>query len=186
MGTNSSEKFAANDRTFVQQLNLSGNKSLRALETTGESIGTAGNTASGFLKTVLSSVTSSAPLDVVVIYLDYEICGRPYHDLEPFCSSHSSQEVWDRNASYYKRQLRVFHEMYNTRDFRLVLCADVPDFMVEHAIEVLRRIGEAAKVMGVGHLYEPLVISERRILLTRRYDHNAGYSKGWYVPASAL
>jgi hypothetical protein len=53
--------------------------------------------------------------------------------------------------------------MYSTRDFRLVLRADVPDPMVEHALEVLRRVAEMGNEMGgIWHLHEPLVISERR------------------------
>jgi hypothetical protein len=95
--------------------------------------------------------------------------------------------VWDRKVAYYQQQLRVLREMYKTRDFRLVLCADVPYFMVEHALEILRRIVEEGKAMGgLGHLYEPLVICERRTLHTRYGDPNPGYLWGWYVPATAL
>ena len=53
--------------------------------------------------------------------------------------------------------------MYSTRDFHLVLRAEVPDSKVEHALEVLRRIAEMGKEMGgIWHLHEPLVISQRR------------------------
>ena len=182
---NSSETFVAND--LLQQLNLSKNKSLRMLETTGESIRGADDLTSDFLKTVLSSITSSAPLDIVVIYRDYEICGQQDRGSGPFHFRLSSQEVWDSNLPYYRRQLRVFRGMYRVRgDFRLVLCADVPDFMVERALDILGRVVEAGKVMGLGHSHEPLVISERRTLRTRNYDLNVGYSSEWYVPASAL
>jgi hypothetical protein len=76
--------------------------------------------------------------------------------------------------------------MYKARDFRLVLCADLPDFMVEHALEILGRVVEAGKVMGLRYLYEPLVISERRILRTRDNDPTVGSSREWQAPASAL
>jgi hypothetical protein len=172
---------------LLPDFNLSGNESLRTLEITGESIRAADDTAPNFLKTVLSSVPPSAPLDVVIIYRGCELCGRGGPDSEPFCSNHSSQEIWDKNVLSYQRQLMVFREMYNTRDFRLVLCADVPDFMVEHALEILGRIVDVGMAMGgLSRLHEPLVISERRTLLTRYIDRNAGCLREWYVPASAL
>ena len=187
METNSNERFLVSSYALLQHFNLSGNKALRTLETTGESIHVAVDTAANFLQTALSSVTSPVPLDVVIVYRDYEICGRQDRDLESICLFHSSQEIWDRNFPYYQRQLRVFRDMYSTQDFRLVLCADVPDSMVKHALEILRRVVEVGKVVGgVGHLYEPLVISERRTLLTRDWDLSAGYSRGWFVRASAL
>jgi hypothetical protein len=185
-GTNSNEKFIASDPTFVQQFNLSGNKSLRTLETTTESINVTNTISSGFLKTMLSSITSSAPLDVVIIYQGF--CGlQPKRDPEPICLRHSSQEIWDKGALYYRQQLETFREVYKTREFRLVLCADVPDSMVEHGLEILRRIVEVGKVMGgLFHLHEPLVIAERRVHLARCNDYSPGWRGKWYVPASAL
>jgi hypothetical protein len=175
------------DHALLRHFNLSRNKSLRVLETTGESIYAAGYTASNFLKAVLSSITPSVPLDVVIIYRDRDICGLASWTLEPECLGHSSQRVWDSKVADYQQQLRVLREMYKTRDFRLVLCADVPYFMVEHALEILRRIVEEGKVMGgLGHLYEPLVVCERRTLHTRYGDPNPGCLRGWYVPATAL
>ena len=172
---------------MLPHFNLSRNKSLRTLETTGESIHNAGCTASTFLKTVLSSVTSSASLDVVIIYQDREICGPSNVISEPFCHDHSSQKVWDRQSMYYQQQLGVLRDMYNTRNFRLVLCADVPHFMVEHALEILRRVVEAGKVTrGFGHLHEPLVISERRTFHTRYGDKKPGWAWKLYIPATTL
>ena len=177
--------------TFVRHFNLSRNKSLQTLETTAESIGVAGGIASDFFKTVLSSVTPSVPLDVVIVYQDLEVCGMRGHvlcrDLEPPRFRHSSQEKWNKDAWYYLCQLETFREMYKARNFRLVLCADVPDFMVKYAVEILQRIVEAGKVMGgLFHLHEPLIISERRMLFTRYNDSAPGWTREWYVPASAL
>jgi hypothetical protein len=179
------------DHTSPRRFDLSRNKSLRTLETTGSSISNANlgrnkNIAFDFFKTILSSVTPSAPLDVVIIYRAREICGLPDLDVKPFCFLHSPQEIWNRHSSYYQRQLRMFCGIYKTRNFRLVLCADVPDFMAEHAIEILGRAVEMGKVMGgIGHLYEPLVICERRTHPIGPYKVDAGYSGG-YVSASAL
>jgi hypothetical protein len=178
-------------RTFAQRFNLSRNKSLRTLETTAESIGVASGITSDFLKTMLSSITPSVPLDVVIVYQDLEVCGMRGHilcrDLEPFRFCHSSQEKWNKDAWYYLWQLETFREIYKTRKFRLVLCADVPDFMAKYAVEILQRIVEAGKVMGgLFHLHEPLIISERRMPFTRYNDCAPGWTREWYVPASAL
>jgi hypothetical protein len=185
-GANSNEKFIASDPTFVQQFNLLGNKSLRTLETTMTSINVLDTTSPSFLKTILSSITLSVPLDVVIIYEGF--CGlQPKHDPEPICLRHSSQEIWDKGALHYRQQLEVFREIYKTREFRLVLCADVPDFMVEHGLEILGRLVEVGKAMGgLFHLHEPLIIAERRIHLTRCNDYSPGWRGKWYVPASAL
>jgi hypothetical protein len=103
------------------------------------------------------------------------------------CSHHSSQEKWDRGAWYFRGHLETFRELYKTREFRLVLCADVSDFMVKHALEILQRAAEMGKKMGgLCHRYEPLVFSEKRTLLTRFDDENPGCSRKWHVPASAL
>jgi len=63
----------------------------------------------------------------------------------------------------YRPHFRLFREMHKARDFRLVLCADVCDCMVERAIRTLEYI---LIKMGVNggldyFLYKPLIISER-------------------------
>ena len=81
----------------------------------------------------------------------------------------------------HQQQLRMFHEMYNAWDFRLVLCADVSDGMMEQAIEMLEEIAEMVQLPR-----EPLIVSERRTLRTRSADRNAGFSGQCPVDASAL
>jgi hypothetical protein len=177
---------------LFQHFNLSSNRSLRTLEITAESFDRAGDVAfaANFLKTALSSVTSSATLDIVIIYRDFQFCGvQPFsqRNSEPICLHHSSQETWDMDALHYRQQLEMFREVYKTQAFRLVLCADVSDLIVEHAIEMLQRVVEAGKAMGgLCHLHEPLVISERRILITRYKDRIPGCVREWDVPDSAL
>ena len=179
------------NHALLQDFNLSRNKSLRALETTAESINT--STASDFLKTVLSSVTSLAPLDVIIVYLELDFGGIPTSHCaacksnpEPICSRHSELETTERNTRLYRHQLRVFHEMHSARNFRLMLCADVADCMVKHAMETLERIVEE----GIDHLpSKPVIVSERRTIRTRYtedHDHGMGWSSEWYVVASAL
>ena len=73
----------------------------------------------------------------------------------------------------------VFREIYSTRGFRLVLCADVSDLKVEYAIKTLREhIGWAKmeSLKGLDPPYEPLIISERRMIRTAYFDDTAGWS----------
>ena len=68
-----------------------------------------------------------------------------------------------------------------------MLCADVSDSMVGHGLEILGRIVEAGKLMGgLFHLYEPLVIAERRTLHTRDRDSSTGFTREWLAIGSAL
>jgi hypothetical protein len=169
---------------------LSGSKSLRTLETTADAIEGANDTVFDFFKTVLSSITSPALLHVVIIFQDFNFGGmgcslcKP----EPVCFRHLSQKEWDMTVLHYRKQLRKFRSVYYRRNFRLVLCADVSDYMVEWAVGALERIVEAAKRRGeLDYLpSEPLIISERRMIRTRYWDCHAGRSAVWYVPTSAL
>ena len=85
------------------------------------------------------------------------------------------------HARCHQRLLRVFREMYDVRDFRLVLCADVSDCMVEHGIGVLEGVAKAGEFPR-----EPLVIAERRTVRTRSTDYNVGWARGGHIFASAL
>ena len=140
-----------NDRALLRHFALSWNKSLRTLEITAESIDAAGDSASDFLKTILSSVTPSAPLDVVVIYREFDFSRMPH------CSRRDSKVVrllsdWPLQKLSedirFQHQFRTFREMHSVRGFRLVLCVDVFDCMVEDCIETLEEVVKAEKVMG--------------------------------------
>jgi len=175
---------------LLQRFSLSRNKSLRTLETTAESIDAADDIASDFFKTVLSSVTPSAPLDVVVVYRDVDLSDMPHCsrcDSGPVRLRHFGRKPRDR-AARFQRQLKVFREMHSARDFRLVLCADVFDCMVVDGIETLERIVKAESATGgFGYLLqEPLIVFERRTLRTRYIDQNAGWSRNRAISATAL
>ena len=71
--------------------------------------------------------------------------------------------------------------MYNVRDFRLVLCADVSDPMMEYGKGVLERVAKAGQF-----LHEPLVVAERRTLPARYTDYRVGWSNEGYIFNSAL
>ena len=87
-----------------------------------------------------------------------------------------------------QQQFEVFHKIHNVRDFRLMLCADVFDCMVEETVKTLKRFVKEEKERGGLNylLHEPLIISERRTPRTRCADYYAGWSADWPVPASAL
>jgi len=180
---NSSDQFVVDNQTLIQHFDLSRNKSLRTLETTAESVNVASGAASDFFRTVLSTTTSPAPLDVVVVYRESDLGSNPgrcwfIHGSSPSCFGHSLR--WDRSSDVlrYKRHFRLFREMHKVRDFRLVLCADVFDCMVEDSIRTLEHTLITSEVNGGldYFIYKPLVISERRTPRTRPTDHNTGWS----------
>jgi len=88
----------------------------------------------------------------------------------------------------FQRQFRAFREIHSIRAFRLVLCVDVFDCMVEDGIETLGRFVKAEKVTGGLDylLQEPLIMFERRSLRTRFVDHSGGWSVSEDIYGSAL
>ena len=185
------KQLIANNHALLRHFNLSQNRFLRTLETTAESINAAGDTASDFLKTVLSSVTSPRPLDVVIIYRDDDCVYPPpcwECNLEPLRLHLCSQKIIDRLTLYHQRQLRVFREIHSVRDFRLVLCADISESSVGDVMKTLEDLVKAREVEGGLDrlLYKPLIVFERRVLRTRSTDHNPGFSGRWSILASAL
>jgi len=160
--------------TLLQRFDLSRNTSLRTLETSARSINRTGDTASDFFITILSSATSPAPLDFVVIYreLDFGFWSNSLiFESEPASYFYSPMRMEER-ALFRQKQFGVFREMHRATDFRLVLCADVFDSLVERAIKTLECLVEAEEAKGgLCHHYKPLVISERRTIRTRPLDH---------------
>jgi len=173
---NQTERFAEGNRVSLNHFNLSRIKHLRTLEITAESIVAAKSTAADFLKTVLSSVASPIPINIVIIYRDRDFGGIPRCN---FCGPESS--CFSRSPMLMVLGLGMFREIHDVHDFRLVLCADVSDSEMAHSMEVLEVI---AKVAQLPH--EPLIISEGRTLCTRSIDCNVGWSGNRPIVASAL
>ena len=171
---------------------MSQNKFLRTLETTAESIDGSGSTAaSDFFKTVLSSIATPERLDVVIIYQHFNfnyMLHQTWCDSEPGGSER--QGTKEKHSQFHQQQLKVFREMHSVRDFRLVLCADVPGSPGDPKrvdMETLECIAKAEGVEeGLDCQYRPLIVFERRLLRTRPSDHNTGWSGKWWVLASAL
>ena len=78
--------------------------------------------------------------------------------------------------------------MHSSRDFRLVLCVDTFDCMVEYGIKTLERVAKAEEAMGGLDylLQDPLIIFERRALRSRYIDQNTGWSRSRAISATAL
>jgi len=170
-----------------RHFNLSRNKSLQTLETTAASITAAGDAASGFLKIVLSTITSPLPLNVVITYRDFDLGCRVRSRVEVIHVDYVSAEESVTIALQHTERFKVFGEMYRVREFRLVLCADVQDYILKYAMRKLERIVEAE--WKNGRLYhplcKPLIISEIRSPGTRSGDDPVGRT-GKYISASAL
>jgi len=172
--------------------NLSRNKSIRVLETTTESIVPVHDTASEFFGNTLSSITHSALLDVVIVYQETDFSEVVFHLLRkstrphPFNRRHEFKKGIPQNR---QQQFEVFREMHKVRDFRLVFCADILDCgAASGAMKMLKHFVKKEKKQGGLNylLHEPLVISGRRTVRTRRYDHITGWSVNTPVRASAL
>ena len=172
---------------MLPRFDLSRNKPLRTLETTAEAID-AVDTASDFLSIVLSSIAPSTPLDLVVIYRGNDLSGMPHCSWCDSALVRCPRSPWTEEALRFRHQFKVFREIYSTRDFRLVLCADVFDCMVEDSIEKLEHIAKAEEVTwGLGYLPQrPQITSERRTLRTNYMDQTAGFPRKQGIFASAL
>jgi len=157
LADNSSASFSLGD------IDLSQNRSLRALEVTASSV--IGGEPE-FLTRVLSTITSPAFSEVVVFYRDYTfpgVRGSPlFLDLSAFRMMSDADIV--EQASKHHRRFELFREMHKVRGFQLVLCADVWDRVVEYTVQVLKQAVAVEKANGgFGGLFsEPLVVSTPR------------------------
>ena len=180
----SKRRFVVDNHALLQDFDLSRNNSLRTLETTAQSITVAAYGAAGFLATVLSSVTSPAALDVVVVYRDNDLGGRKHC---PLCGPGSiclHHLIFPCDTSHYDPlHFLIFREMHSVRDFHLVLCVDVFDSMMPQALQLMESIVEHHGFYYLPH--EPSIICERRTLRTRVTDFAVG-CVGSNIPASAL
>ena len=184
---NSGKRSVADNSALLRRFDLSHNKSLRTLETTAEAID-AVDTASDFLAIVLSSVIPSTPLDLVVIYREMDLSSMPHCSWCDSALIRSPRCPRTEEALRFQHQFKVFHEIHSARDFRLVLCADVFDCMIEDSIEKLEYFAKAEEVTwGLGYLPKrPQILFERRILRTHFLDQITGWTTKQGIYASAL
>jgi hypothetical protein len=143
-------------RSSLQNIGLSRNKSLRALEVMARSIdialkGGSLDSASSLLKHPLSTITSPAFLEIIVFYHDLDFHGAwgstGASTYGPFY--HMSETEREEEVSRHHRQFEVLHEVQKVRDFRLVLCADVWESVGEYSVRVLERAVAVEKAKGL-------------------------------------
>ena len=148
---------------------LSRNKSLRTFEVTASSIicnsglcDRVPKPMTGFLKTVLSTITSPIFSEVVFIYRDFDFAGitpRLPHVQSIFRDPTPAQKADE--ALFHTQLFTAFREMRSAvPDVQLVLCADVWDCIGEYAMGVLKQavaVEKAAKRLDYLPS-EPLVI----------------------------
>lgn len=171
-----------------RDFDLSKNRSLRTLETTATSITDAGDAASGFLKTILSTIPPSLPLDVIIIHKEYEVglFGR-YRWTESVHPVPSCKQE-DIKRAHFDRFM-VFREMYSVREFRLVLCADVLACAEKPAMKMLDGIvTEATRRNGGFGFFRRgvLAVYDRRAPSIRFQGASAGGTGLWPIHVSAL
>ena len=174
--------FAENCEAVRWAFDLSQNTSLQMLETTARSINCAGDAASGFLKSVLSTVTSALPLDLVI---NYDVYGVPCHMRSYIGRAPPSDRAGE--ALVHLGLFKVFNEIYMVWDFRLVLCADVLDRNAQDARRALECIVREGMNGGLEYLScEPLIISEKRSHNTRDTDSPVGAAAARALVTCAL
>ena len=172
---NSRERSVANPRA-PDGFDLSRNKSLRTLETTSWSIEASHRVGSNFLRAVLSSITSPAPIDFVLIYQngDFDVkrpcrlCTTqpapiPYCYYSPWGGLDTEVDHFYLNSN---SQFTVIQEMHSVRRFRLGFCLDVSDCVIGYALETLQRILRTEELRGgFDYLLDgSFVTCERRVL----------------------
>jgi len=174
-----------NNKAVRWHFNLSGNKTLRTLETTAESM-TAVDANPSFLRTVLSTITSPLPLDIIIVYQHHDF-GYYLPWWDPFHVVEFPGETKATNA-LHRRRFKQLHKMYKVREFRPVLCADAVECTMGHVVQELESMVKMEKAKGrLDYLLrEPLIISEIRSPRTRFHDDNVGSTGGPMACASAL
>ena len=173
-------------RTYLRNYGLSQNKSLRTLEVTAGSVdralkGGSLNPTLSLLKRVLSTITSPAFFEVIVIHHDSDFSGSRRvgrrQILDPF--PRMSQADRAEEALRHHRQFKVFCEAQKVRDFQFVLCADVWSRLEEYTMRVLREAVAAEKAKGLFDDFssEPIVIHRPQTVSAdiRDYEPRRGF-----------
>jgi len=140
-----------------------------------------------FLGTVLSTITSPLPLDIVVVYQCHDVGYLLRWWVNPSHVVDFPQGVM-AGDTFHRQRFKQLREMYMVREFRPVLCVDTVDCAMEYCIQRLERIVEVEKAKGgLDYLLcRPLIISEMRSPRTRVDDGYVGGSGRARVFASAL
>ena len=141
-----------------------------------------------FLRTVLSTVTSPLPLDIIVIYQHYNVGYLLLGPGKPIPLGRLDPEGNAMVALYHQQRFKQLHEMYLMRRFQLVLCANVLDGVTEYTARALERVVNAEKAKGgFDYLFhEPLIVSEAWSPYIRLYGLQAGSTRRYALRDNAL
>ena len=145
-----------------EDINLSKNRSLRAIEITMLSIEFSMRhpltTASNF-EGPFSTITSPVFSDVVIVFQDKDIPPTAYRRCGIFPRYVEAIEARIRREAF-----RVLHDLHKVRDFKSVLCANVWGYLEDYAVRELERFvaTEWRKAGGDNPSPEPLVTSRPR------------------------
>ena len=130
-------------KSFIQDFDLSRNKSLRTLEVTAHSIYSAlrigsPDTASNLLEHALSTVTSPVFSEVIVFFQDCDFRAvQSDIDCNPLRGLSLAESA--EEDSRYRRQFEVYHNMRAARPFQLVMCASVWNGVGEYTVQTLKQ-----------------------------------------------
>jgi len=115
-----------------------------------------------FLRSTLSTITSPMFTEVAIIYQDDDFRGIAWHSTEAYRKTTLAERTAE--ASWHRSLFQAFRKIHATRDFRLVLCAEVWGRVREYAVEVLERaIAVERAAERLDYLpSEPLVICSPR------------------------
>ena len=109
--------------------------------------GFAGSVSS--VKYAISVITSLALSEVIVFYRDFDFHGAKDRSRTPPAFFEPSQTNRPEVVAYNRRLFVLFRrEMHKARNLKLVLCADVWDYLVEHAVRELKLAVAAEKAEG--------------------------------------
>ena len=124
---------------------LSRHKSLRTLEVLASTIAF---NEPGILTHVISSITSPAFSEVVIIYRDYDFgfirCISPSMGI----FRGMSPEERENQALYRRLEFEALREMHKVRDFQPVLCVDVWDHVMQDAVWYMKWVVMTEKAKG--------------------------------------
>jgi len=151
-------------------IDLSQHKSLRAIEVMASYLGGRPN----FLVYVLSTITSPTFSEVVIFYREYDFHGVGAFPHRPVPHLMLKDKV--KEALWYLTRFELFRELHRVRGFRLVLCLDVWDRVMECTVRALKRAVAAEKAKGgfCSPFFEPLLIHN-----PRRYDPKD--TETWFI-----
>ena len=141
-------KALANDfaaKSSPRDFYLSRNKSLRILQVQANFFACTSNdgspdTASGFLKYVLSTITSSTFSKVVVLYGDYHFRGIGSRDSSQAFFRGLSRTERAEEVARHRGRFGVFREARKVRDFKLRLCVCVWGSVGEEPVRILEEV----------------------------------------------